>query len=492
MHSSDDILTRGAFIDGEWIARSENGEFIESVNPANGRVWAKVPDSGAAEINAAVEAAERALHRSSWSRLAASERGAMLYRYSQLINERSDEIAAAEVNDAGLTLADARTDVGAAAAWFRYFAGLADKIEGTTVPAKPDWHAYTVREPVGVVGAILPWNAPTLMYSWKVAPALAAGNTIVVKPAELTPVSALLLAEIALEAGIPPGVLNVVPGYGRTAGEALVAHPKVAKIAFTGEHRTAQHIAKVAADTLKRLSCECGGKAPHIIMADANLPKAANAAASSAFRRAGQSCALGSRIFVQDTVHAEFVDLLQHAAAKIRVGDPLDPDTDVGPQASQAQLSKTLSYVDIAHAEKSDLVFGGRRPDDPALADGYYVLPTLFDNVGNDTRLAQEEVFGPVAAVIPFSSEKEVIEAANNVIYGLTAGLWTKDLGTAHRLGRALKAGSIWTNVYPAVHWSLPYGGVKLSGYGRENGLAVMNEYTSTKTVVVNIEDDDE
>jgi aldehyde dehydrogenase (NAD+) len=370
-----------------------------------------------------------------------------------------------------------------AAAWLTFFAGAADKIYGETIPYKPDAHAFTRREPVGVVGAILPWNSPMSLYSWKLGPALATGCTVVLKPAELTPVSAMELGALIAEAGVPAGVVNIVPGYGHVAGAALAAHPKVDKITFTGEHRTAQEIMRSAAVNLKRISFECGGKSPHIIFEDADLERAVTVATHGAFRSTGQSCSIGSRLFVQRSIYDRAIDLLVESAARIRVGMPLDAATHIGPHTSAEQLAKTNRYIEYGKDAGFRLLLGGKRP--AGFERGYFVEPTIFADVDNGSRLAQEEIFGPVLAVIPFDSEAEAVAMANDTQYGLVAGLWTRDVGRAHRVAAQLEAGLVSVNTYRPVHWMLPYGGYKMSGIGRENGFDAVNEYLETKTVVI-------
>jgi aldehyde dehydrogenase (NAD+) len=372
-----------------------------------------------------------------------------------------------------------------AADWFTFFAGAADKIRGAQVPVGESAHAYTRRQPVGVVGAILPWNSPISLSSWKLAPALAAGNTVVLKPAELTPASAMELARLVAEAGFPAGVVNVVPGFGPVAGAALAAHPGVDKISFTGEHRTAQRIMAAAAGNLKRVSFECGGKSPYLVFADADLDRALTVAVHSAFRSTGQSCSLASRVFVQRPVYEEFAVALAQRASRIRVGRPLDPATHIGPHTSAEQLAKTNSYIDYGRAAGFRLLCGGGRPN--GFDRGYYVEPTVFADVTNDSRLGQEEVFGPVLSVLPFDTEDEAVAMANDTRYGLVGGLWTSDVARAHRVAARIEAGLVSVNTFRPILPSLPYGGFKYSGIGRENGLEVLDEYTETKAVYVDL-----
>ncbi len=477
------------YIGGEWVEPA-GGTFIDSYNPATGAVWARVAEATAPDVDRAVEAARAALDSAAWRDLPATERGNLIYRLAEAVAERSEELAQLESRDSGLTIRDARGDLKNVVNWLRYYAGFADKIEGLQVPVRSDWHAYTVREPVGVVGAIIPWNAPLNMSAWKLGPALAAGCTVVLKPAEQTPVTALVLAEVVDHVGFPPGVVNVVTGYGKTAGAALAAHPKVDKIAFTGEHTTAQSILTAAAKTLTRVSAECGGKAPHVVFADGDVERAVDATANAVFRRTGQSCALGSRIFVQRGPYDDFVEGLARRARSLRVGDPLDERTYMGPHTSAEQREKTERYVSIGRDEGARLVAGGGRPEGEELAAGFFTQPAVFADVDNAMRIAQEEIFGPVASVIPFDDEADLIEQANDTIYGLSAGIWTRDVKRAHRVAARIRAGSVWVNVYPAAHWTLPFGGTKLSGMGRENGREALELYTEVKTVVVDLSED--
>jgi (Z)-2-((N-methylformamido)methylene)-5-hydroxybutyrolactone dehydrogenase len=472
------------FIGGEWVAPHGGGSF-ESLDPATDEVWAQVPEGAAADIDAAVSAARAALNGPWRHRLTASQRGALIHKLGTLVRRDAQRLAELESRDNGKAIRDTLGEVLRAADWLTYFAGAADKIEGRQIPFRPDALAYTRREPVGVVGAILPWNSPISLYSWKLGPALAAGCTMVLKPAEQTPVTALELGKLIEEAGFPAGVVNIVPGFGAGAGAALAAHPGVDKISFTGEHRTAQKIMAAAAATLKRCTFECGGKAPHIVFADADLEKAAIVATHGAFRSTGQSCSLGSRLFVQRPAYDAFVETMAERARRIRVGMPLDKATHIGPQTSREQQAKSLSYIEIGKAEGARLVTGGGRP--AAFPRGYFVEPTIFADVDNRSRLAQEEIFGPVLAMIPFDTEEEVLAMANDVRYGLVAGVWTADVTRAHRLANGIEAGLVSVNTYRPVHWMLPYGGFKLSGLGRENGLEAMDHYTETKTVVIEL-----
>ncbi|CAM3731115.1 aldehyde dehydrogenase [Bordetella tumulicola] len=471
------------FIGGEWVAPIDGG-FIDSIDPATGKPWAVVAYGGPQDIDRAVQAA-RAAFEGPWGRMPGWERAALLLRLADVYQKHASELAVLESRDSGRALRDARVDVGSHHQWYRWYASLADKLSGRTIPMDDSVHVYTTRLPVGVVGAIVPWNVPLMAATWKLAPALAAGCTVVLKPAEQTPVTALELARLIEEAGFPPGVVNVVPGYGHEAGAALVAHEGVDKIAFTGEGNTAKDILRTGAESLKRFTFELGGKAPHIIFADADLEQALNAATGSAWTLCGQSCALGSRVLVERPVYDQVVEAFAQRASRVRVGMPLDEATHMGPQAHQAQLDKTLSYIDIGVSEGAQLVTGGKRLDEPALADGYFVAPTVFAGVNNQMRIAREEIFGPVAALIPFDGEDEAIAIANDTRYGLTAGLWSRDVGRCHRVAARIDAGMVWVNTYRYIRWSTPYGGMKASGWGRENGLEALDSFLETRTTIV-------
>lgn len=482
--TTEQFRSEKLFVGGEWVDPVD-GEIVPSIDPSLGRSWATAALGGAGDIDRAVEAAETALH-SQWSRWSVTERSNLLRRIAQLCAENVEELARCESRDNGMLLKDARASIGNLANWFNYFASLADTNGGRQVPVDDNVHAYTLKVPVGVVGAIVAWNTPLLNTSWKIGPALATGCTIVVKPAEQTPVSTMLLGKLLERAGVPAGVVNIVPGLGKQAGAHLVRHERVNKIAFTGEHRTAQEIMRQASTGLKRLSFECGGKAPHIIFDDARLDQALNAVTASGFALCGQSCALGSRILAQRGIYDEVVAELTRRAGGIRVGRPDRAETHMGPQAHRAQLEKTLSYIRIGQEEGARLAFGGQRIDGE-LADGYFVNPTVFADVSSTMRIAQEEIFGPVVSVIPFADEDEAVEIANATPYGLVAGVWTENLGRGHRLVRRIRAGVVWVNTYRFVRWNLPYGGIGISGLGRENGPDAPDAYQETKTGVMSL-----
>ena len=471
------------FIGGAWVT-PEDGGVRGSIDPSTGALWGDVAYGGARDIDRAVAAAREAFE-GPWRRMPGHERAAIMRRFADLYASRVEDLAQVETRDNGRAIRESRADIGMHAQYYHWFASLADKLHGRTIPMDDSVHAFTSRLPVGVVGTITPWNVPLMAAAWKLGPALASGCTVVLKPAEQTPASSLALAHLFEEAGFPAGVVNVVPGDGPIAGAHLVAHPDVNKIAFTGEGATAKTIIRTGADTLKHFSFELGGKAPHILFADADLDAALNAATGSAWTLCGQSCALGSRVLVERSIHDHVVDEFRRRATRVRVGLPLDPATHMGPQAHAEQLAKTLAYVGHGRDEGARLVTGGNRIEHGGLAGGYFVEPTVFAGVTPTMRIAQEEIFGPVAAIIPFDDEEEAIAIANGTPYGLTAGLWTRDIGRAHRVANRIEAGMVWVNTYRYIRWSTPYGGVKASGWGRENGIEALDSYLETKTTII-------
>lgn len=479
----DDVRFDRLFIDGEWVKPLDGG-VRGSIDPATGESWGDVAYGGPADIDRAVAGA-RAAFEGPWRKMPGWERAALMRKFADLYATQVEPLARIESRDNGRAVRESRGDIGLHAQYYHWFASLADKLSGRTIPMDDSVHAYTERLPAGVVGTITPWNVPLMAAAWKLGPALAAGCTVVLKPAEQTPASSLALARLFEEAGFPPGVVNVVPGDGPAAGAHLVAHPDVDKIAFTGEGATAKTILKTGADTLKRFSFELGGKAPHIIFADADVEQALNAATGSAWALCGQSCALGSRILVERPVYDRVVEAFRKRAGRVRVGMPLDPATHMGPQAHQQQLDKTLSYIGIGRKEGADLVVGGSRIERDGLSSGYFVEPTVFAGVAPQMRIAQEEIFGPVAAIIPFDGEDEAVSIANGTPYGLAAGLWTGDVGRAHRVAARIEAGIVWVNTYRYIRWSTPYGGFKTSGWGRENGIEALDSYLETRTTVI-------
>lgn len=475
------------FIGGEWV-KPATGRTFESLNPATGKAWALVAEGLEEDIDRAVRAARKAFDAGPWPRLAPHQRGKLLRRLGDLILREADRLAELESLDNGKAIRETRgVEMPAVAEWYYYFAGLADKVEGKTIPLGDAFLTYTVREPVGVCGCIIPWNSPFLMAAFKLAPALAAGNTVVLKPAEHTPVTALELGRLIEEAGFPPGVVNIVPGWGETAGAALVRHAGVDKIAFTGETATGQVIAREAAGTLKHVSFELGGKSPNIVFDDFRLEEAVAGAMAGVFVAAGQTCVAGSRLFLHEKIHDAFLERLVERARKVRVGDPLRRETQMGSQTCEQQWRKIEELVRSGLEEGAEVLTGGKRPEDPSLADGFFYTPTVFAGATPRMRVAQEEIFGPVITAFKFSDEDELVEKANGVKYGLAGGIWTRDIKRAHRMARRLKAGTIWINCYRKVHWAVPFGGYKMSGYGRENGLEVMDLYTQTKAVWVDL-----
>lgn len=473
-------------IGGKWVA-SESGKTFETYNPADGKVLAQVAEGGAADVDKAVAAARKAFEEGAWPKMSAAARAKLLYKLADAIEERTEELAQLETLDNGKPINEARGDISSVAETFRYYAGWATKLEGETVNVNSEYFTYTLREPIGVVGQIIPWNFPMLMAAWKFGPALACGNTCVLKPAEQTPLSALRLGELMCEVGFPDGVVNIVTGFGPdSAGEALAKHMGVDKIAFTGEDKTGREIVKASAGNLKRVSLELGGKAPNIVFADADISAAVQGAMEAIFYNQGQVCCAGSRLFLEKPIHDEFMNELTKCAGSLRQGPGLEETTQIGPQVSREQQEKILKYIDIAKGEGAKLACGGEVPGG-SLADGYFVKPTVFDNVRNEMRIAQEEVFGPVLAVIPFSGVEEVAAQANNTTFGLSGAVWTRDVTKAHKLASQIKAGTIWINCYGAFGPAMPFGGYKMSGYGRELGKHSIDLYTNIKSVWMKI-----
>ncbi len=471
------------YVDGRWVEAS-SGDVFETDDPFAGRPWALIPRGTAEDADLAVRAAHRAFTGGAWPRTTASARGALLRRLADLVAERSARLAETEVRDNGKLYAEMSGQTAYMAGWFHYFAGLADKIEGAVPPLdKPGYVNYTRYEPLGVVVAIVPWNSPLLLAAWKMAPALAAGNTIVIKPSEYTSASALEFMELVEAAGFPPGVVNVVTGIGGEVGAALVEHPLVAKIAFTGSDATGQRIYEAAARGMKRVTLELGGKSPNIVFEDADLDSALNGVVSGILAATGQTCVAGSRLLVQRTIHDRFVEKLVEFARTARMGDPMSPETRVGPICNKPQIEKILRYIEIARSEGATAVLGGARATRPECGQGWFVEPTIFTGVRNDMRIAQEEVFGPVLAVVPFEDEEDAIRLGNDVAYGLAAGVWTTDIRRAFTMAERLQSGTVWVNTYRANSYVSPFGGYKRSGFGREGGQEMIKEYLQVKSV---------
>lgn len=469
-------------VDGKWI-ESASGASFATLNPATEEVIAEVPLGNKDDVDLAVDSATRAFYEGPWPKMDARERGRLLYRLADLIEANSEELAALETLDNGKPIRDSRgADLPLVVDTFRYYAGWADKIHGETVPVRGNYFCYTRREPVGVCGQIIPWNFPLLMAAWKWGPALAAGCTSILKPAEQTPLTALRMAELALEAGFPPGVVNVITGDG-TTGDALVKHPGVDKIAFTGEYKTAQIIMANAAPTLKRLTFELGGKSPNVVFADADLAAAAEGSYFGIYFNQGQCCCAGSRLFVEDSIHDEFVDRLISKAKGRKIGDPFDPETEQGPQVDKAQYDKILSYIKKGRDEGAKCVVGGEPEGDK----GFFVKPTIFTGVKDEMAIATDEIFGPVLSVVRFKDFDEVVRRANKTFYGLAAAVWTKDVGKAHALAHKVRAGTVWINCYDVFDAGAPFGGFKMSGQGREQGAKGLDSYTELKTVTVSL-----
>ncbi len=476
---------RKMLINNNWVD-AVSGKTFPTYDPSTGEVLAQVAEGDRADIDLAVKAARKAFDNGPWRKMSASERGRLIWKLGDLIEQHLEEFAYLESLDNGKPLTVARAaDVPLAIDLFRYMAGWATKIEGNTIPiSTPNtpgvkYFTYTLREPVGVVGQIIPWNFPLLMAAWKLGPALASGCTVVLKPAEQTPLSALRLGELILEAGFPEGVVNIVPGYGETAGAALAAHMDVDKVAFTGSTEVGKLIVHAATGNLKRVSLELGGKSPNVVFKDADMDVAIGGAASAIFFNHGQCCCAGSRLYVEKEVFDKVVDGVAERAKKIRVGPGLDSKTQMGPLVSEEQLNRVCGYLESGLSQGAKAVAGGQKKGDK----GYFVEPTVLVNTTDNMKVVQEEIFGPVVTAMPFSDPEELIPRANENIYGLAAGVWTRDISKAHRMAEILQAGTVWINCYNIFDAALPFGGYKQSGWGREMGHEVLNNYTQTKAV---------
>ena len=471
-------------IDGKWRS-SVSGKTFSTVNPATGETICQVAEGDKADVDLAVKAARRAFEEGPWSKMNASERGRLINKLADLIEQNKDELAALETLDNGKPLRDSlAADLPLTIKCYRYYAGWADKIHGKTIPVDGPFFCYTRHEPVGVVGQIIPWNFPLLMQAWKWGPALASGCTIVLKPAEQTPLTALRVAQLAQEAGFPDGVINVIPGFGPTAGAAISEHMDIDKVAFTGEHLTGQIIMQAAAKSnLKRVSLELGGKSPNVVFADADLDAAVEGAYFGLFFNQGQCCCAGSRLFVEEKVHDQFVEKMLKKAKSRKVGDPFDPNTEQGPQVSKEQQDRVMTFIDAGQREGAKMLCGGKKVGDR----GYFVQPTIFDDVKDNMRIARDEIFGPVMNILKFKNVDEVVKRGNATYFGLAAAVWTKDVTKAHRLAKDLRAGTVWINCYDVFDAAAPFGGFKMSGFGRELGEYALELYTEPKTVYVNL-----
>jgi aldehyde dehydrogenase (NAD+) len=470
-------------IGGE-LVDAASGQWFETLNPYTAKPWALVPRATPEDVNRAVAAARKAFVSPEWHGISPTARGKLLFALADKIAARADHLAAIETTDNGKLFLEMRAQLRYLPEWFRYFAGLADKLEGRVIPIdRPGMFNFTLEEPLGVIAAIVPWNSPLMLAAWKMAPALAAGNTFVWKPSEHSSISALEMAPLFAEAGIPPGVVNIVCGFGNEIGDALVGHPDVAKVCFTGGDATGAQVYQTAARGMKPVTMELGGKSANIVFGDANLPNAVKGVVSGIFAATGQTCVAGSRALIHRSIHDQFVEEFLKIARIARMGDPLQETTQVGPITTKPQYSKVLSYIDIAKQEGAQCVLGGAAATRPECGDGWFVEPTVFTGVKPDMRIAQEEVFGPVLSVIPFDSDEEAIAIANGTIYGLAAGVWTGNIGRALTMAHQIQSGTVWINTYRVSSPLSPFGGYKKSGFGRESGLLAIREFVQEKSV---------
>ena len=485
--TATDPTTLRMVIGGESVDAAD-GQTFEVISPATGTTIATAPLGGKTDVDRAVAAAQKAFEDpKGWANWPAGKRGRSLAKLGELVKKNSEELAQLESHNVGKPITSARGEIAGVWLVFDYYAGAANKIYGQTIPVAKPGLDITLKEPIGVVGLIVPWNFPMYMASWKVAPALAAGNTAILKPASYSPMTAIRMAELALEAGIPPGVLNVITGPGGSAGAALAAHPGVGKVAFTGETTTGQEIMRLASNNVKKVSLELGGKSANVVYADADIDRFAAESPYGVFDNCGQDCCARSRILVERSVHEQVVEAFAEATRKIVVGDPLDDRTEVGTLVSSKQRDRVRDYIEIGLEEGAKLVTGGAAPDDPALADGAYLMPTVFDGVDNDMRIAREEIFGPVVSIIPFDSEADAIRLANATPYGLSGSVWSRDIGKALRTAKGIQTGNLSVNSNSSVHIEAPFGGYKMSGIGRELGMSAIDLYTETKNIFIDL-----
>jgi aldehyde dehydrogenase (NAD+) len=483
---TEEVTTYKMYINSKWV-EAKDSSVIDVVNPLACRVWARIPDASEEDVDLAVRAASSAFESPDWSDVLPFQRGRILNKFADLIEANAERIAVADTKSNGKLIREMLGQMKSVPNWYRYFAGAADKIFGEVIPLeKPNTLNYTVHEPLGVVAIIVPWNSPILAISYTMAPALAAGNVIVLKPSKYAPISTLELMKLVSASGFPRGVINAVTGSGEKAGNALVKHPQVRKVAFTGGTEVGKNIAKMAAENLTRVTLELGGKSPNIIFEDADLDAAVNGILSGIFAACGQTCVAGSRVFIQKAIFDQIMSRLLARTKRIKMGDPLIPETEYGPIANQEQYEKVMRYVDLAQREGARLIYGGKKPSSRELQNGLFFEPTIFETT-NDMTIAQDEVFGPVLCVIPFTDEEDVVKMANDTRFGLAAGIWTNDLSRAHRVASRIEAGTVWINTYRSISFASPFGGYKASGYGRENGLEAIREFTQTKSVWVDV-----
>lgn len=476
----------GHYINGATVL-PDSGSYFSAMNPYSGEEWGKISKGNKTDADKAVAAAKDAFAQ--WAALTGTERGALLYRLADLVDEHHEALAKAQVRENGKTISEMRVSMKNTALWYRYYAGLADKLEGRVVPFDRSNHLdYVVYTPLGVIVTIVPWNSPLRLLSWKIAPALAAGNTVVIKPSEFTSASTLLFMELLEKAGFPAGVVNVVTGLGPEVGQALVQNPDVARISFTGGEVGGIAVYESAARALKPVTLELGGKSPQIVFDDANLEKAVLGCAAGCFASAGQTCLAGSRLLVHESIHDEMVERVVAHARSMTLGDPMSPHTQIGPVATKHQYEKILRYIDIARSEGATIATGGQAAKGSHLSKGLFIEPTVLTNIRNNMRVAQEEIFGPVLSVIRFKTEAEAIEIANDTAYGLAAGIWTNNLSRAHRVAQKIQAGSIWVNTYRVTSFTAPFGGFKRSGFGREGGMEMIKQFVQEKNICIELE----